>query len=325
MAECHDLFIKFDKKVTLDPEKKGDLRKSRNALRDKIKNYFSETLKVKHPSFYGQGSYMMNTSVNPLAGGEYDIDDGIYLEHMKELDEKDWKTPATVHNWIVQATQNHTKTPPKNKNTCVRVIYVNDYHIDFPIYVKKENESPKLAHLSKGWIYSDPKAFTQWFLDEVKEKGDQLKRLVRYLKAWKDNNEGTTKLPSGMILTVLATNYYVSDYPDQDDPSLIATVKAIHEALSENFSIKRPIHPNEELFEDWSDTRKDNFLNKLAKLIEIGQSALEIEDKVEASKKWIKVFGDRFEEYEPIQNEEKTNKAVTTNSPAILGNHGRSS
>ncbi len=55
-------------------------------MRDKIKKYFSEELDVKKPKFYGQGSYMMNTTVTPI-DGEYDIDDGIYLEHLKDTDE----------------------------------------------------------------------------------------------------------------------------------------------------------------------------------------------------------------------------------------------
>lgn len=98
MSNCHDLFIKFhDDEIYLKSDKKESLRTSRNALRDKIKKYFSEELDVKKPKFYGQGSYMMNTTVTPI-DGEYDIDDGIYLEHLKDTDEGDWPTPSTVHS-----------------------------------------------------------------------------------------------------------------------------------------------------------------------------------------------------------------------------------
>jgi hypothetical protein len=50
-----------------------------------------------------------------------------------------------------------------------------------------------------------------------------------------------------MVLTVLAATYYIADYPEQDDAALVATAKAIHEALSDEFSIERPISPNEEI------------------------------------------------------------------------------
>lgn len=323
MAECHDLFNDFHAEIHLSSTKKESLRTSRNAIRDKVKKYFKEDLKKKTPLFYGQGSYMMNTTINPL-DGEYDIDDGIYLEHLKDIEEEQWEAPATVHNWIVNATKDHTSTPPVDKNTCVRVIYKANYHVDLPIYVKKEGQTPKLAHKTLGWIESDPKGFTTWFNDQVKEKGDQLKRIVRFLKAWKDNKQGDTKFPSGMVLTVLATNHYVNDYAENDDSALVATAKAIHEALSDNFSVSRPIQPNEELLDNWSDTKKDNFLTKLEKLVSEGQAALEEDDKEKASKKWIKHFGDRFPKYEPPnEEEEKSNEALVTKSAAVLGNHDR--
>lgn len=320
MSNCNDLFTTFHGKIYLDSEKKKSLRTSRDAIRTKIRKHFKDELGVSEPKFYGQGSYMMNTTVVPL-DGEYDVDDGVYLEHLKDTDEEDWVTPATVHSWIVKAVEGHTATNPVDKNTCVRVIYKAQYHVDLPVYVKKTDEHPKLAHKSKGWIDSDPKELTKWFKDEVKEKGDQLKRLVRYLKAWKDYKEGETKLPSGMFLTILVANHFVSDHPNDDDAALAATAKAIHKELSETFSLQRPVFPNEELMADWSESRKNNFLNKLETLIKKGEDALEEQDKIKASKKWIEVFGDRFPEYE---EPEETNSVVKASAPAVLGNHGRS-
>ncbi|MDQ0897500.1 CBASS cGAMP synthase [Paenibacillus sp. V4I7] len=324
MSNCHDLFTNFHNEIYLDSTQKESLRTSRNEIRKKIKKYFKEELGLAEPKFYGQGSYMMNTTVTPI-DGEYDVDDGIYLEHLKDMEEKDWATPATVHSWIVKATKGHTSTDPVDKNTCVRVIFKAKYHVDLPIYVKKTDEHPKLAHKSKGWIDSDPKELTKWFNDEVKEKGNQLKRLVRYLKAWKDNKEGDTKLPSGMFLTILAANHFVADHPDEDDAALAATAKAIHNALSDSFSLTRPVFPSEELMSDWSDTRRDNFLNKLANLVKKAEEALEESDKTKASKKWIDVFGDRFPEHETTEAaKSETNSVVIASAPPVLGNHGRS-
>lgn len=323
MANCHKEFEKLDGKIKLSTDKEKDLRKSRNALRKKVNKYFEETLGVKAPLFYGQGSYMMNTTINPLEDGEYDIDDGIYLEHMKQLDEEEWKTPATVHNWIVAAVNKHTSASPINKGTCVRVVYAKNYHVDLPIYVKKDGEPPKLAHLYKGWIESDPKAFTKWFNEQVKEKGDQLKRIVRYLKAWKDYKQGAIKLPSGMVFTVLAANYFVADYPERDDAALVATAKGIYDALSEEFSVKRPISPFEELLEDWSDTKEQNLLTKLNSLVNTGQRALDVASQSNAINEWEKVFGDNFPEGDP-EGSNELSKAMKTEAPAIIGNHGRS-
>jgi Second Messenger Oligonucleotide or Dinucleotide Synthetase domain len=325
LAQCNDLFLKFDEKIKLKPKKKESLRTSRNALRKKIQDYFEETLKVSKPKFWGQGSYMMNTTIEPIEG-EYDIDDGVYLMHLADKKEEDWPATSTVHNWIVKAVDGHTSTPPKDKNTCVRVIYKNDYHVDLPIYIKAEDaDHPKLAHKEKGWIDSDPKALTNWFNDEVKNKGDQLKRIVRYFKAWKDYKKGDDKFPSGMVFTILAANHFVEGYEEDDDTAFIAIAQEIYDQLNSSFSIKRPVFPEEELLDGWSETAKTKFLNKLSNLIEQGQKALETEDKKEAADIWRKIFGDRFPEYTPPEERVDKGYALQTSKPAVLGNHGRSS
>lgn len=324
VAQCNDLFLGFNDEVKLSSDKKKVLRTSRNAIRDKIRNYFDDTLKVTEPQFWGQGSYMMNTTIAPIEG-EYDLDDGAYLIHLAEKNEDEWPATSTVHSWVKKAVDGHTSTPPVNKNTCVRVIYKDDYHIDIPIYIKATDaDHPKLAHLTKGWVDSDPKKLTNWFNNEVSEKSDQLKRLVRYFKAWKDYKKGTDKFPSGMIFTILAANHFVSGYTNDDDAAFIALAQEIYDELNSSFSLKRPVFPEEELLDDWSEYAQTNFLKKLSKLIEQGQKALE-EDKVESSKIWRKFFGNRFPEY--IATEERVNKgyALQTSQPAILGNYGRSS
>lgn len=327
MAQCNDLFLKFDEEIRLKPDKKQTLRTSRNAIRTKIKNYFKDTLKVSQPSFWGQGSYMMNTTIKPI-DGEFDIDDGIYLIHLADKEEEDWPAASTVHNWVLKAVDGHTTTPPVNKNTCVRVIYKSDYHIDFPIYIKgSDSEHPKLAHKTQGWIDSDPKALTNWFNGEVSNKGDQLKRIVRYFKAWKDYKKGDDKFPSGMVFTILAANHYVEGYEDDDDSAFIAVAKEIYDGLNNSFSLSRPVFPDEELIADWSETAKNNFLSKLSSLVTNGQKALEKEKKSEASDIWIKVFGDRFPKHTDTDPENRLSKgyALQTSQAAILGNHGRSS
>jgi len=327
MSNCNDLFLKFNAEIKLSSEKKKSLRKSRNAVGKDIQKYFSETLEVTKPKFWGQGSYMMNTIIKPIEG-EYDIDSGIYLMHLSDVEEESWPATSTVHNWILNAVKDRTSTPPQDKNTCVRVIYKDDYHIDLPIYIKgKDTEHPKLAHKSKGWVDSDPKELTNWFRDEVKENGDQLKRIVRYFKAWKDFKAGNDTFPSGMIFTILSANHYVSGYEENDDAAFITVANEIYSALDEVFELDRPVFPNEELLGPWSETAQNNFLSKLSTLIINGQKALEEDDKEEASRIWVKIFGDRFPEYTSPKDENKMDRgyALQTSEPPVLGNYGRSS
>lgn len=134
MADCNDLFQKFHEKVAVSGGQKAQLRTSRNATRDRIRKYFNETLEVTPPKFHGQGSYSMNTLVNPI-DDRYDIDDGVYLQHLGE-DRSTWPTAATVHGWLVNATKDSTDVPPQDRARCVRVIYKAKppYNIDLPTY-----------------------------------------------------------------------------------------------------------------------------------------------------------------------------------------------
>lgn len=325
MTQCNDLFVLFNGNIVLKPEKKQSLRSSRNAIRKKIKDHFTEILKVSKPKFWGQGSYMMNTTIKPIEG-EYDIDDGVYLTHLAGEKEENWPSVSRVHYWVHKAVEGHTTTPPVDKNTCVRVIYKNDYHVDIPIYIKgKDAEHPKLAHKTKGWVDSDPKLLTNWFNVEVANKGEQLKRIVRYFKAWKDYKKGNDKFPSGMIFTILAANHFVEGYGEDDDSAFIATAKAVYDALNYSFSLTRPVFPEEELFDGWTEGSQTAFLSKLFTLVTNGQKALEKDDKKEAADIWRKLFGDRFPEYTTPKERVENGQAFQTSSPAVIGNHGRSS
>ena len=92
MADIHDLFVEFNDNISLSTEKSANLRRGRDALRSKIKTWFDENGKKK-PSFCWQGSFAMKTTVNPINGNEYDLDDGVYLSGYADTDQDDWPTP----------------------------------------------------------------------------------------------------------------------------------------------------------------------------------------------------------------------------------------
>ncbi len=307
MADLHETFIEFNNNIKLGSTKKTELRTSRNAIRKDIEKYFADNRDKHTVSFKGQGSFMMNTTILPISG-EYDVDDGVYIFGKEE----DRPSTSTVHNWIYEAVKNRTEQETIDKNTCVRVQYAKRYHVDLPIYYKTERNSdesiydedevPLLAHKSKGWIESDPYAFKKWFDEQAKNK-PQLKRIVRYLKAWSDKKtEQNSQIifPSGMIFTILASkNYYVSD---RDDEALLETLKAIQEEIDDRgdkngeYVCNRPtIDSSENLLKKYSsDTTKNNFLNALDSFVSSGEQAIAMKSKKDACAKWQKHLGDRF-------------------------------
>jgi hypothetical protein len=287
MANCHKFFLDFNSKITLPQNKKDFLRTSRDAVRDKIRKYFKEKENGFVPKFHGQGSFMTHTIIEPI-DGEFDIDDGIYFNVKSEPS----KSVDTFHQWIVNAVDGHTKQKPIDKKTCVRVTYANDYHLDLPIYYIKEGEAPRLAHKVEGWIESDPREFTRW-LNSKADKNGQLKRIIRYLKAWSDCCKG--QLPSGLIFSILTVENIV--FHQQDDISLYETLCKIQKQLTVRFACYRPTTPiNEDLLANYSQTNKEYFLNQLENFMKSAQQAVEeVITEEEACSIWQRYFGsERF-------------------------------
>ena len=122
-----------------------------------------------------------------------------------------------------------------------------------------------------------PKAFTDWFNNKVKDNGEQLRRVVRYLKAWKDYKDVDLK---GISITILAGENFYS-YDDRDDKSLLGTVTNIVDILEEEFKCEKPVYPNEDLFEGYSETKQESILNalKVLKTALIKQSMMKMKRK----------------------------------------------
>lgn len=309
MADVTREVKKYLDEINLLQNQKEELRKSREALADKIKDHFKEKSR-KVPVFRQQGSFDMGTIVKPI-DGEYDLDYGVYLQGYSD-DEDEWSAPATVHNWIIDAVKNHTKTPPENKKTCVRVIFKGSYHIDLPIYIESKSKC-KLAHLEKGWIQSQSKNITEWFQEQVIDKGSALRDVVKILKGWADH-QGTKrgKMPSGLALTILAANNFIDR--ERLDESVYETVKAIYWQTKDQVEIYNPTDPCEKISDRLSDQVKQRFQEAVESLFDNLKAAYENKSFFESSKLWNEEFGDRFPLTADPDEKQKKNIALLAKS-----------
>lgn len=290
MSNCNDLFQTFLSRICLTIEQRSNLQIGRDAIKQKIENYFSNDLKVTNPEFLLQGSYALKTMVKPLGLEDYDLDDGVYLQHTDDDISK--PTPSVASNWIIEAVKNHTKKAPKNKKNCVRVVYAENYHIDLPIYRTIRGDIYLGTLEGNEWIPSDAKKFNKHFRDML-VKNEQMRSCIKYLKAWKDFEGCDLK---GIHITALVGLKHIAA-EDRDDESLTNTVSEIVEYLEGNRDIYNPIDQEENFIEDWSDSKIDKTITTLKNLQENAAEAIDEEDKQESSKLWRKVFGNRFPEY----------------------------
>ena len=358
MANCNNLFTEFNKSIKLSDERRQKLRDKRNDLRRRIEGGYSivkASDRYDHElKFQTQGSFIMDTIISPENKNcEYDLDDGLYF--IGTASRNDRPVPATFHNWVIKSIKEGKSDNQYeeiiDKYTCVRVKYRGNngdfnYHIDIPIYYAGNLNNPDLAHLNSGWIESNPIDFIVWFekliesgfrqefilerklysdeyqnwFSDMRKKDHQLRKIVRYLKAWGDHLDG--EMPPGIIMTILAGYNYKSN--ERDDISLKETLISIQSYLKNNgFKCPRPTSPkDEDLFKSYTPEQKDFFLNELDDFITSAKQAIEMENQKSACRKWQKHLGDRFPCF--LAKDEIEGSKAYASAPLIKSDNSRS-
>lgn len=289
MANCHELFQDFHEEIRIGQAKKERMKNSKNGLRNRIRRWFKDNKPSYVPKFYIQGSYKMRTGIRTKED-ICDLDDGIYFFREPDV------SSTTLQSWVWQAVNGYTNTTPEHRKKCIRSIFASDYEIDHPVYYKVDGQDYCLSIKNNGFEESDPKGMVDWF-NEQKDQEGRLVRQIKYLKAWCDNKRN--KMPSGLAMTILASNaknWIVLN--NRDDITLKDILKEIKNALDVKFECIVPSVPYDDLFSEYDDERKNNFLTALANFINDAENALKEENQLTASKLWKKHLGDRFPEGE---------------------------
>ena len=99
-------------------------------------------------------------------------------------------------------------------------------------------------------------------------------------------------MPCGCILTILAVYHFSPN--DRDDIAFKDIVCKIYDSLQQCFYCRRPVEPYENMFEEYSDTRKGTFLDKLKSLKDDAVRAINSKNPHDACLKWQLHFGERF-------------------------------
>ncbi|MBD5441261.1 MAG: hypothetical protein HDR33_09680 [Treponema sp.] len=300
MKDLHNAYIDFENAITLTDARKEQILTSRNAVRDKIRKYFKDELKLNQPAFYSQGSFTIRTALNPLPDKEVDIDDGLYLSHVDKNNQNTWPTPKEVHALVCDALKDHTQNGCEDKHSCVRVVYKNFYHLDIPIYIMKNNHALLADTKHNEWIESDSKNFKDWYFNE--RKNIQTTRIVKYLKAWRDYKE--IDIPS-IELTILVVENHISD--EFDNIAIQKTVESIYKYLSYYRMVKKPVSPCEDLWENLTEEKKEKRIKLFENLNNNLKAANTAKTSYRGSLILRNIFGDRFPEIpedvdEPIRD-----------------------
>jgi len=290
MANTNKHFLEFDKKTSIPESKVKLMNDKREKARTKIENWFAEHHHDYPISFWIQGSHKNSLNIR-TKDDDCDQDDGIYVGR----DPEDSVDGTTLQEWIFEAIKDVTTEDAEHKDRCVRNYYkpynMGSYHIDYPSYYKTDDmDHPMLTVKNSDLEESDPKEFSDWLVEQTDDKG-QLRRLIRYMKAWCDHIEGD--MLNGLTLTVLACNNFVTK-DGRDDEALYYTLSGIYRRLDNKWKCIMPAIPGDDLLQRYDYTFQTNFMNSLNSLIKDAKKALDEESKHEATKLWKKHMGKRY-------------------------------
>jgi len=257
------------------------------------------------PRFMTQGSFAYKTVNDPAHNPpqEIDLDDGMYLP-VSFISMRGTVRPSIaskelfrfVEGLLMPLCTQRGWELDRSKTTCIRVQISLNKHIDLPMYSVPDEEfeyftealdksvafasrSAKttyrviptdkimLAHRNGEWEPSDPRKIGVWFRGAVSNHGAVLRRVCRYLKAWRDHQWANCKLSSITLMAVAVTVFdeLNGELPaDRDDLALLW----VAERLPALFAgpIKNPVLPSLQLDDEWTDAERHDFQAKASSL-----------------------------------------------------------
>ncbi|MRT94583.1 nucleotidyltransferase [Ancylomarina sp. 16SWW S1-10-2] len=341
-------FKDFNDKIRitdLDYEEESNkiLREKRDILLKDIKSYFDKKNEDLDPKdhlkykWFNQGSYAMYTGVKPLEDSDFDIDVAIVLNINKD----DYENPTIVKKWIFEALDTKVNRTVKWKKPCITVQYTKAgeerYHVDFAIYAGVNDDDK--YYLARGketsntsekrWDESSPKELKNKInnkFDDAEER-KQFKRVIKYLKRWKEEkfkgeNSGTGK-PTGIALTALAYSHFNPRIKDvftneieiDDLDALLYTVTQIlNSSIWSEIEVYLPVSPYNNLFSEMTLKQMEKFKEKLTTLKTKLEEAQGNIDPHEATKLINKVLGSDFIVIEKEAISERSSRPAITSS-----------
>ncbi|EIY5964863.1 nucleotidyltransferase [Enterococcus faecalis] len=272
MYDCSKQLEKFyRKKVVLSAKEQNELREKRKLNIKRLKEGLSEYNSEKNKNFKIaeeriQGSMAMHT-ITQNDRQDYDIDVGIVFEedNLNELGS------LATRNMVANALKRKTKQfaeVPEIKTSCVRLKYNSTgYHVDFAVFKRYKKNSDDAdytyEHSGSEWSVRHIKDLESWFSEKIKDKGDDLRKVIRLSKMFCKSRESWKNMPSGLIQTVICEENFNESYSRLDEV-FYYTMKNIVSRLNVYLEVYAPVDNGRQLVNrDIDYQRMRNWKNRL--------------------------------------------------------------
>lgn len=280
-------FDRFVKVISLDKAHLARMDRAAAALKDLlVKEYGLSASEV-----FLQGSYPNHTVIEPIEGGEYDIDMVAIC-----IDQNVSGDVALDDLERRLAADGRYKDRIVRKDPCVRLEYSEDdvgkFHVDVVPLHRRPGTGELLApRRGSPWKQTAPSEYTEWCRDQ----GEQFTRTVKILKRWRDQQQEVHDAIKSIVLQVLVAGAM----PDIEDDAarIAATFRALHSqlsALSAPPEVCNPVLPFENLGASWSIRNFFDFVTELGEAVAAMSEAEAAITVAESADVWHELLGPDF-------------------------------
>ena len=237
------------------------------------------------------------------------------------LDIEEYSDPRKIKGYLRDAMNYVVARTVKIKEPCVNVSYYENgvewMHIDLPLYAKCDDK----VYLARGrefaekysWEIADPKGLNDDLCGKI-NKNEQLRRVIRYIKKWRnDKYENSTldhEVPPSIGLTYLACDCFISSVTSEGEDDLRALQQTMlnmknrftltyedGKLMKADISRYLPVEPYTDIFQkmkDSSDSYGVTFYNHLSTAVQNLTDAINVESEHDAGNCVKKVLGEEF-------------------------------
>jgi len=318
----------------------SDAREKDDSITAQIKTAFSDAGYPVKNTFI-QGSFATHTAIKAI-DGDFDLDRAIVIDS-DDAPENPVDCKVTLDNVLVARGFKNSKI----KKPCVTADYSSlNLHIDFPVYRHGFILEHRLAvgrrnsdEDNREWASSDPQGLIDWvnnrdcegrWSDLSDDEMSQFRRIVRYIKRWRDVQYADPKYIYSIGLTIMLKRSLTPSFNDDDKPNdLLALYNTIDCILDErdfftltktdpekyNIQVDLPVSPNADIFQKHGETVGTELRNKLVRLRKKLKEAIDEENLKKQCEILHKMFGDDF----PIpEDEPKSENKAYLGAPGIV-------
>lgn len=286
-------FARFDRDISLGEPQVSRLQSASVAISD----FLASAYGIPQANTFMQGSFPNGTAVEPVEGGEYDLDlvsicvgAGVTANQALDTLEAHFKSDGRYRDRV------------RRKNPCIRLEYAEDdvgkFHVDVVPLRATGIESPPLEapRRNDGWHGTAPSEYTAW----CQANGPLFARTVRALKRWRDEQQSVRTAIKSIVLQVLVAECMPAEL--EDASRLAQTLTALHQRLSPLQSppvVRNPVLPSENLAARWTTESFQAFVTELGEAVEWSRIATSTDDQIEAAEAWREILGDEFPAVQP--------------------------